>query len=284
MLRRLIGENIRLNLRLEGRPGIRADGGQIDQILVNLVVNARDAMPSGGTVTVETGNFDFEEPYALEHFDVMPGPYVLLAVSDTGVGMDRSTRQHVFEPFFTTKEVGKARASVWPRSTGHRQQAGGHIWLYSEPGLGSSFKLYFPRVDEAADIEVRADPSSGRGQRSADPRRRGRGGGPGPSVASWVGLVTMSTAPRTAIPVGPRGARALRRGRVRRRHASRIRHGAGGGRLAQLPATGVVLLSGYTAETLDLAALLERGVVFVDKPFSTERLLAAVGGVLRPSD
>ena len=150
MLRPLIGENIRLVLKLDPDTGnIRVDPSQFDQVLVNLAVNARDAMPDGGSITIETGNAVFDEPYAMEHFDVTAGTYALLAVTDTGIGMDRETREHVFEPFFTTKERGKGTGLGLATIYGIAHQAGGHVWLYSEPGRGSSFKLYFPHVDAA---------------------------------------------------------------------------------------------------------------------------------------
>jgi len=147
MLRPLIGERISLVTALDPRAGrIRADPTQLDQIIVNLAVNALDAMPDGGTVTIETGNAHFEQAYAIEHFDVAPGSYVMLAVTDTGMGMDRETRQHIFEPFFTTKERGQGTGLGLATIYGIVTQSGGHIWLYSEPARGTSFKVYFPRV------------------------------------------------------------------------------------------------------------------------------------------
>ena len=125
MVRQLIGENMRLVVKLGQAAGhIRADAGQLDQILVNLVVNARDAMPDGGTITIETGDILVDEPYAIEHFDLRPGSYVQLVVSDTGIGMDRATREHIFEPFFTTKELGKGTGLGLATAYGIVHQAG----------------------------------------------------------------------------------------------------------------------------------------------------------------
>ena len=149
MLQRLIGEQVRLVVRPGPATGrLRADHGQLDQILVNLVINARDAMPEGGTITIESGNIELEAT-TLRRPDVVPGPYVYLAVSDTGEGMNLETREHIFEPFFTTKEHGQGTGLGLATIYGIVQQAGGHIALESEPGKGSSFKLYFPRVDAA---------------------------------------------------------------------------------------------------------------------------------------
>jgi two-component system cell cycle sensor histidine kinase/response regulator CckA len=279
MVRQLIGKPRRLILKLDPATGhIHADAGQIEQIVVNLVINARDAMPDGGTVTIESGNATFDDFHAPGHIDGTPGPYVFLAITDTGVGMDHATREHIFEPFFTTKSVGQGTGLGLASAYGIVQQAGGHIFVYSEPGQGSVFKLYFPRVD--APVERRPAvlpvPMVGTGTVMIvedDPAIR----------YMTAKLLTRAGYDVLAVASGSEAiTTAQLSGPIDVLITDVVMPAMSGIDLAEqmmdrYPPIGVVLLSGYVEETLDLERARSRGATFVAKPLSSTQLLRTVG-------
>jgi two-component system cell cycle sensor histidine kinase/response regulator CckA len=284
MLPRLIGEDV----QLLARPAttvwpVRADRGQIEQVIVNLVVNARDAMPRGGTVVVETSNVVVDDSYARSHADVSPGAYVMLSVTDTGEGMDEATQSHIFEPFFTTKEEGKGTGLGLATVFGIVKQSGGHIRVYSEPGVGSTFKVYLPRADEEAKSEpapVSAAPLSGSETillvEDAEALRmmireilEGAGyaviecGNPAEALLTPAADVTRADLLLTDVIMpranGPEVARSLRE-----------KH----------PALKVLFMSGYTNQAIGHLGVLADGAPLLEKPFTTESLLRRVRTVL----
>jgi two-component system, cell cycle sensor histidine kinase and response regulator CckA len=154
LLSHSIPKNIKIDLRLSGAlETVLADPSQVGQVIMNLGVNARDSMPDGGTLTIETANVELDKDYCAVHLEVKPGPYALLTVSDSGHGMDMQTLTHIFEPFFTTKEVGKGTGLGLATVFGIVKQHGGHITCYSEPGFGTTFKIYFPVIKKEGNPE-----------------------------------------------------------------------------------------------------------------------------------
>jgi nitrogen-specific signal transduction histidine kinase/CheY-like chemotaxis protein len=160
ILRRLIGEDIHLETSSEENLGlVKADRSQIEQVILNLAVNARDAMPGGGRLTIETANVELDSSFTRVPQVLAPGKYVMLAVTDSGMGMDAATQAHIFEPFFTTKEKGKGTGLGLATVYGIVKQSGGYIWVYSEPGHGATFKIYLPRIEDESSSLVEREPS-----------------------------------------------------------------------------------------------------------------------------
>jgi two-component system cell cycle sensor histidine kinase/response regulator CckA len=286
MLVRLIGED--LDLVTIARPGlgrIKADPGQIEQILMNLVVNARDAMPNGGKLTVETGNVEIEEAYALTHPDIKPGHYVLLAISDTGHGMDAITQSQIFEPFFTTKEQSKGTGLGLSTVYGIVKQSGGHIWLYSEPGHGATFKIYFPRVDElAGSIDVQSEPAGSLDgsetillveddeavRKLSSLALEGRGydvlaaqtGEQALEFLSIIGPNIIDLVVTDVVMPGMSGAQMI-------------------AKLSEVyPDVRVLYMSGYTEDATIHHGVLDQGVEFLQKPFTPDGLARRVRQLL----
>jgi PAS domain S-box-containing protein len=284
MLRRLIGENITLTVRVSEPVGrMRIDPGQLDQIVVNLVVNARDAMPDGGAVTIDLATRTFEDEYTMEHFDLTAGTYVMLSIADTGRGIDPETREHIFEPFFTTKGPGQGTGLGLATIYGIVRQSGGHIWLYSEPGHGAIFKLYFPVVEDAASpatVPKPARPVSGTGHVLLV------------EDEAMVREVTRTILQRAgyAVTAAEDGPSAIRKIETMAQPidvlvTDVVMPGMSGVDLVEWvmehrPGVGIVMLSGYTADTLDLERVLTRGARFVTKPVASRELLVAVGEAL----
>jgi two-component system cell cycle sensor histidine kinase/response regulator CckA len=285
MLRRVIGEDIDLRTVLSpDLRAVRADGGQLEQVVMNLAVNARDAMPTGGKLTIETVNTELDEVYAREHAVVKPGRYVLLAVSDTGVGMDAETKARMFEPFFTTKPKGKGTGLGLATVYGIVKQSGGHISVYSEPGRGTTFKIYLPRVEDAA-VPARSTPASTTSLRGSETlllvedqqevRRVAR------RVLEGRGYtVLVAASGPDALQVA--GAHA---GPIHLLVTDVIMPAMSGREVGLLlaparPETKVLYLSGYADESVVRHGVLEPGIAFLQKPFTTEALARKVREVL----
>jgi CheY-like chemotaxis protein len=284
MLRRMIGEDVELRLTLRQDVGnVRADPGQLDQVLMNLVVNARDAMPQGGTLILETANADLTEPYAELHQPVVAGPYVMLAVSDTGMGMTPEVKARVFEPFFTTKERGKGTGLGLSTVYGIVKQSGGYIWAYSEPGRGTTFKIYLPRVDAPAEgVHPAREPGSVTGTETIllaedDPTLRPLAKG----VLARLGYRVLE-AENAAVALAIAGEHD---GAIHLLVADVVMPGASGRELARRlaesrPDTKVLYVSGYTDDAIVHHGILEPGLTFLQKPFTPAALAKKVREVL----
>jgi signal transduction histidine kinase/ActR/RegA family two-component response regulator len=286
MLMRVLGEDIELKTVLAPGLGmVKADRGQMEQVLMNLIVNARDAMPNGGRLTIETANVDLDEAYAREHAGVAPGPHVMIAVSDTGIGMDKATQERIFEPFFTTKEKGKGTGLGLSTVFGIVKQSGGSVWLYSEPGGGATFKIYLPRREEGKADQTRSAPPPSAQARGAETillvededqvRAVAKG------ILSRAGYrVLEASNPGEAIALceqHPAEIHLLLTDVVMPRMNGRQL----AARVALLrPAAKVVFMSGYTDDAILHNGVLDAGVSFIQKPFTPDSLNRKVREVL----
>ncbi len=285
MLRRLIGEDVELRFAAKAsRAAVRADPGQLEQVIVNLVVNARDAMPRGGRLTIETARVDLDAAYAWEHGTVEPGRYVMLAVTDTGVGIDRAAQARLFEPFFTTKEFGKGTGLGLATVYGIVKQSGGYIWVYSEPGRGATFKVYLPCVELAGEPVAAPQPPA-----------RALGGTETilfaedePAVRNLARRVLEKHGYTLLLAATGRDGVQLAE-----QHGSPIdllvtdvvMPEMGGRELAQRltarqPGLKVLYLSGYTDDAIVHHGVLDAGVAFLQKPFKPDELVRKIREVL----
>jgi hypothetical protein len=285
MLRRLIGEDVELAVHLEPQLGrVKADPTQIEQVIMNLAVNARDAMPAGGRLAIETSNVELDEGYAARHVAVRPGAYVLLIMSDTGEGMDPPTQARVFEPFFTTKERGRGTGLGLSTVYGIVKQSGGNIWVYSEIGHGSTFKIYLPRIEELAEPLTRPPLriDSFRGTETillAEDEDM---------LRSLVHKVLTTSGYTVLEAPGGREALALAKshpGPIHLLLTDVVMPGMSGRELAdrlmeERSSTSVLFMSGYTDETIAHHGMLEPGVVLLQKPFTASGLLRKLREVL----
>jgi CheY-like chemotaxis protein len=285
LLRRLIGEGIELTAVLQPElKRVKADAGQLEQIIMNLVVNSRDAMPTGGKLTIETSDVDLDEEYAGRHALAQTGPHVLLAVTDTGCGMDAETQAHIFEPFFTTKEFGKGTGLGLSTVYGVVKQSGGSVWVYSEPGLGTTFKIYLPCVDACIEVEAPAEISKSAARRSQtiliveddeallEVTRQSLGD------AEYTILSARNSS--EAIEICERHS-----GPIHLMVTDVVMPGMSGARLAthvsaMRPEMQVLYVSGYTDDTIVRHGVLEPGLAFLQKPFSPKALIRKVDETL----
>lgn len=285
MLERMIGENIRLSTALsEDLCRIKADPGQAEQIIINLVVNARDAMPDGGNISVETANIHLDEHYCRSHAAALPGAYAMFSVSDTGHGMPAGIREHIFEPFFTTKESGKGTGLGLATVYGAVKQSGGFIEFYSEEGHGTTFKIYFPCVMEdlaPADIHLQEDEVPGGNETILVVEDNSQVLDFAGSSLSRLGYKVLT------VMNGEDAVRAVRDygGTIHMMMTDVILTGMNGRELADLikgirPGIKVLYNSGYPGDLISRSGIIEEGIHFIGKPFSALMLARKVRGIL----
>jgi PAS domain S-box-containing protein len=289
MLRRLIGEDIDLWTVLNPDLwNVNVDPGQIDQIIMNLAVNARDAMPRGGRLTIETANVELDETYTQAHVGVQPGPYVMLAVSDNGEGMGAETKARIFEPFFTTKEPDKGTGLGLSTVYGIVKQSGGHIWLYSERGRGTTFKVYLPRVMEGVTAQEKS-PATAETTKGTETILLVEDEDMVRSL-----LKSVLEADGYTVLDASNGADAVR---LFRQYAAPIHllvtdvvmPGMTGKEVAtslraQCPSLKVLYMSGYTDNAIVHHGVLEPGIEFLHKPFGPTTLSQKVRAVIRRAE
>ncbi len=288
MMRRLIGEDIQLVTILDKELwSVKVDPGMIEQVIMNLAVNSRDAMPQGGKLILETSNVNHDEEYASSHVSVKPGHYVMLAVSDNGCGMDKETQSHLFEPFFTTKEKGKGTGLGLSTVYGIIKQSGGNIWPYSEAGQGTTFKIYLPRADKTASIyKPRSRPATAPGGTETILLVEDE-----EAVRSMVSRILQNKG--YTLLEASNGNEALQicqqnEGPIHLMVTDVIMPQMSGRELAErlapiLPEMKVLYMSGYPDNTIVQHGVLEAGTAFLQKPFTLNALELKVREVLDSS-
>jgi PAS domain S-box-containing protein len=285
MLKRIIGEDIELvTIPGPGRATVKADLGQMEQVILNLAVNARDAMPQGGKLTIETAILDLDGSYAQQHLEVQPGSYVMLAISDTGLGLDRETQARIFEPFFTTKEPGQGTGLGLSTVYGIIKQSRGHIFVYSEPGQGTTFKIYLPRLEDAVALAQPGEPRA--------PSLPGTETILLVEDEDMVRQVARRILERNGYTVKEAGlgAEALlisgqNSGPIHLLLTDVVMPGMSGRELAehltqQRPGIKVLYMSGHTENAIVHHGALEEGIAFIQKPFKHDLLVQKVREVL----